>query len=165
MKNLIASHMYNTYLKPGEVIVSRKPMLISTVLGSCVSVTMFSASRGFGAICHAMLPTNLKRESDLRYVDTALKYLYTKAMENGAGNDLVVKLFGGAQVLDIGEQAPDRRTVGDQNVEQAETELAMLGLVVSARDTGGIRGRKLFFCTQSGDVFMRRIRAGKHAIG
>lgn len=162
MKNLIASHSHNIYLKPGEVLVSRTPVLVSTVLGSCVAVTMFSASRGFGAICHAMLPVNTGREADLRYVDTALRHIYAKSLECGAGNDVVVKLFGGAQVLNIGGRSPQKQTVGYQNVVMAETVLASLGLAVTTRDTGGNRGRKLFFCTRSGDVFVRHMRSGMH---
>lgn len=161
MKTLIASHTHNIYLKPGEVLVSLKPVLVSTVLGSCIAVTMYSPSRGFGAICHAMLPENIGRDTDLRYVDTALLHLYARVVEHGALDDLVVKLFGGAQVLNVGDRAPGRHTVGDQNVTQAESVLASLGLALSARDTGGFRGRKLFFCTRSGDVFLRRMRHGK----
>ena len=164
MKNLIASHTHNFYLKPGDVLVTDTPVLVSTVLGSCVAVTMFSASRGLGAICHAMLPANSGREKDLRYVDTALQHIYEKLLEYGAGSDLVIKLFGGAQLLNVGEAAADKQSVGDQNVAQAEAVLASLGLAVSARDTGGFRGRKLFFCTRSGDVYMRRMRARKHSI-
>lgn len=162
MKKLIASHTHCVYLKPGEVLITCKPVLVSTVLGSCVAVTMFSPRSGFGAICHAMLPDNVGRGADLRYVDTALHHLYSCAVENGVGNDLVVKLFGGAQVLDIGERAVGRLTVGDQNVARAEAVLSDLGLVVAVRDTGGLRGRKLFFCTRSGDVYVRRMRHGKY---
>ncbi len=151
--------MRNIYLKPGEVLVTGTPALVSTILGSCVAVTMFSASRGLGAICHAMLPVNCSQETDFRYVDTALRYLHAKMMEHDGGNDLVVKLFGGAQVLDTGEPAPEKQTVGDQNIAQAEAVLASLGLAVSVCDTGGYRGRKLFFCTQNGDVYLRRMRA------
>lgn len=158
MKSLIASHTHNIYLKPGEVLVTLKPVLVSTVLGSCVAVTMFSPSRGFGAICHAMLPENSGQDNDLRYVDTALQHIYHKIVEYGIGRDLVVKLFGGAQVLNFAGRASDRQTVGDQNVAKAEAVLASLGLDVSARDTGGARGRKLFFCTRSGDVYLRRMR-------
>ncbi len=164
MKNLIASHTHNIYLKPGEVLVSRTPVLVSTVLGSCVAVTMFSASRGLGAICHAMLPENGGRETDLRYVDTALQHIYAKLLEYGAGADLVVKLFGGAQVLNVGVMLPQKQTVGCQNVVMAEAVLASLGMAVTTRDTGGNRGRKLFFCTRSGDVFVRHMRSGKHPV-
>ncbi|MBW4056587.1 MAG: chemotaxis protein CheD [Proteobacteria bacterium] len=164
MKNLIASHIHSIYLKPGEVLATRSPMLVSTVLGSCVAVTMFSPSRGFGAICHAMLPANSDQEEDLRYVDTAVKHLYAKAIEQGAGADLVVKLFGGAHVLGVKDNKLAKLTIGEQNVVQAEAVLGSLGLAASARNTGGYRGRKLFFCTRSGDVYMRRMRAGKPAL-
>ncbi|MDD2733522.1 MAG: chemotaxis protein CheD [Desulfuromonadaceae bacterium] len=161
MKTLIASHTQHIYLKPGEVMITRTPMLISTVLGSCVAVTIFSASRGFGAICHAMLPENTGRDNDFRYVDTALRHIHNKILEYGIGSDLVVKLFGGAQVLDVRANDPSRLTIGDQNVSKAEEELKSLGFSVTARDTGGLLGRKLFFCTRSGDVYMRQMRKKK----
>jgi chemotaxis protein CheD len=165
MKNLIALHTHNIYLKPGEVLITRTPVLVSTVLGSCVAVTMFSASRSIGAICHAMLPENTGRANDLRYVDTALRHIYDRLVDNGVGSDLVVKLFGGAQVLDVGEGIPTKLTIGEQNVSKAGEVLESFGLTVSARDTGGLQGRKLFFCTRSGDVYMRRMRKRKQTFG
>ncbi|MEI6207579.1 MAG: chemotaxis protein CheD [Desulfuromonadales bacterium] len=161
MKKLIASHIHNLYLKPGEVLVVHKPALISTVLGSCIAVTMFSPARGIGAICHAMLPDNSGRDQDLRYVDTALRYIFRALAECGAGNNPVVKLFGGAQVLDTGGSESSRRTVGEQNVARALEVLDALGLSVSSSDTGGCAGRKLYFCTRDGDVYVRRMRHNK----
>ncbi len=161
MKDFIKSYTHSFYLKPGEVLVTGRPVLVSTVLGSCVAVTMFSASRCIGAICHAMLPENTGRASDLRYVDAALRHIYDKLVANGVGSDLVVKLFGGAQVLNVGENKSAKLTIGEQNVSKADEVLESFGLTVSARDTGGLQGRKLFFCTRSGDVYMRRMRGRK----
>ena len=161
MKSLIASHAHNVYLKPGEVLVARTPVLVSTVLGSCVAITMFSASGGFAAICHAMLPENIGRDDDLRYVDMALQHIYDKIAGRCFKNDLEVKLFGGAKVLDTGDNISTRLTIGEQNVLKAEAVLTSLGLNIIAHDTGGLQGRKLFFCTRSGDVYIRRMRLGK----
>ena len=160
MKSLIASHTRNIYLKPGEVLVARSPILVSTVLGSCVAVTMFSASSGFSAICHAMLPENIGKINDLRYVDTALQYMYDKIVDYDVRSDLVIKLFGGGNVLAVGDNESMKLTIGEQNVLKAEEVLTSLGLNISARDTGGIRGRKLFFCTRSGDIYVRRMHSG-----
>ena len=165
MKKLIASHSHNIYLKSGEVVVARKPVLVSTILGSCVAVTMYSPVYGVGAICHAMLPGNGDGDDDLRYVDTALLHIYRRIVEYGAGRELVVKLFGGAQVLDAGEDTSSKRTVGEQNVARAKEILASLGLKIAANDTGGLQGRKLFFCTRDGDVFLRRLGRYKSAGG
>ena len=159
MKNLIASHTHNIYLKPGEVVVAREPVLVSTVLGSCVAVTMFSPDCGFGAICHAMLPDSAGRSADLRYVDSALIHIYRKAVECGAAsNNLVVKMFGGAQMLNVGNIEAAGRTVGEQNVSRALEILSSLGLAVASSDTGGLVGRKLYFCTRDGNVYMRKMR-------
>jgi chemotaxis protein CheD len=156
MKKLIALHSRHIYLKPGEIVVAYEPTLVSSVLGSCVAVTMFSPARRIGAICHAMLPHSDGRSDDLRYVDSAVQHIFQKMRACGV-TDLVVKMFGGAQVLDVGSYAPEKRTVGAQNVLQAELALEALGLKVSAQDTGGIHGRKLYFCTREGDVFLHRM--------
>ena len=162
MKNIISTHGHNVYLKPGEVLVSREPLLVSTVLGSCVAITLFSPSHHFGAICHAMLPENAGRDKDLRYVDTALEHIHRKILQYGIDTaDLMIKMFGGAQVLDVVKTDLEYLTIGDQNVKKAEEVLTALGYIVSARDTGGLQGRKLFFCTRSGDVYVRRMRRKK----
>lgn len=156
MKKLIASHTNHIFLKPGEVVVAHEPALVSSVLGSCVAITLFSPSLRIGAICHAMLPDSGGRDDDLRYVDNAVRYIYRKMRERGA-TDLVVKLFGGAQVLDVGSYDSARTTVGEQNVLRSEEMLAALGLVIAARDTGGLQGRKLYFCTRDGAVYLHRM--------
>ncbi|GAB4301814.1 MAG: chemotaxis protein CheD [Desulfuromonadia bacterium] len=160
MKRLIQSHTEHLFLKPGEVVVSRKPMLVSTILGSCVAVTFFSPGLRIGAICHAMLPISRDGREDLRYVDSAISKIHRRMTELGAGKDLLVKLFGGATVLDGGE-AGGRRTIGEQNIAVAEEILQRLGLSIECRDTGGTAGRKLLFCTRTGDVYIRRMRSGR----
>ncbi len=157
MKSLIESHTHNIYLKPGEVVIARQPVLVSTVLGSCVAVTMFSPRQGVGAICHAMLPDSGGIRDDFRYVDSALHHLFKMMVESGASNDLIVKMFGGARVLAMDNYSAEKRTVGEQNVARAKEILCTLGLEISVIDIGGIRGRKLFFCTRAGDVYLRRI--------
>jgi len=158
MKRLIASHKLNYYLKPGEVLVSRNPVLVTTVLGSCVAVTMYSPRQAVGAICHAMLPGNNGGQTqDLLYVDTAVRYIYSKMVKYGAIDDMVVKLFGGAQVLDAANYSSTRLTVGEQNVARAEEAFKALGLTVSKFDIGGVRGRKLFFSIKNGDVYLRKM--------
>lgn len=157
MKGLIAAHKRHVFLKPGEVVVSRRPVLVSTVLGSCVAVTMFSSVSGIGAICHAMLPAIVAgQHHDLRYVDKAIRYIYRKIIEYGAQDDLIIKLFGGAQVLAL-NYAGFRGTIGEQNVARAQEIIALLGLTIDNADTGGLFGRKLFFSTLDGSVYVRRM--------
>jgi len=158
MKRLIAEHHGNAFLKPGEAIVSPNPILVSTVLGSCIAVTMYSPEKCVGAICHAMLPNNLKQNADLLYVDTAVHYLYRRMTEYGCLADLVIKLFGGAQVLAGGHSTATRKSVGEQNVIQAKITLEQLCLSITNTDIGGKLGRKLFFSIKTGDVYLRKLK-------
>ena len=162
MNNIIASHIHNIFLKPGEVVVARKPVLVSTVLGSCIAVTMFEPTCGVGAICHAMLPKNPGKGDILLYVDTALQEMHRKIMKYGSGNNLVVKMFGGAKVLSSTNSLSQILTVGEQNVCCAFKVLESLRLEVVAKDVGGIRGRKLYFSTVNGDVYLKRMRASEY---
>ena len=159
MKNIIASHTCNAFLKPGEVIVSANPILVSTVLGACVAVTMYSNETGVGSICHAMLPNNdLKQADNLLYVDTAIRYLHYKMVEYDSQFDMEVKLFGGAQVLSGDYSSTTKRSVGEQNILQATKTLDQLGLQIAKTDTGGRAGRKLFFSIKNGDVYLRKLK-------
>ena len=160
MKRIIAQHSCSAYLKPGEVIISANPILISTVLGSCVAVTLYAPLKGVGAICHAMLPNIRPAEDNLLYVDRAVRYIYCKMLEYGCESaDLVVKLFGGAQVL-VGTYTRENwASVGEQNIRQARQTLHQLGLVVTKTDIGGNLGRKLFFSIKTGDVYLRKLKS------
>ena len=164
MKTLLDSHSRHIYLMPGEVVVASQPVLVSTILGSCISVTMFSPSLGIGAICHAMHPDRSGRHHDLRYVDTAIHYIYRKACEFGVADDLEIKLFGGSQVLAVDRQHPGNLTMGRKNVARAQEILAQLGLTVAKTDVGGSRGRKLFFSARNGDVFVSLLGDGSLSV-
>ena len=159
MKRIIAQHSCSAYLKPGEVIISANPILVSTVLGSCVAVTLYAPDRGVGSICHAMLPNIRPAEDNLLYVDRAVRYIYCKMLEYGCeSTDLVVKLFGGSQVL-IGTYTRENRpSVGEQNILQARQTLGQLGLNIAKADIGGNLGRKLFFSIKTGDVYLRKLK-------
>lgn len=157
MKKIIAQHSWNAFLKPGEVIISADPVMVSTVLGSCVAVTMYSTRHRCGAICHGMYPHNPNQDNNLLYVDTAVRYIYRKMQENGSREDLVVKLFGGAQVLAESAQLENRKMVGELNVIEARKILSQLGLSVARFDVGGTWGRKVLFSIKTGDVYMRKI--------
>lgn len=144
------------YLKPGELAVAERPALVSTVLGSCVAVTLFSPRLGIGAISHAMLPLAAGR-SDFKYVDSSLLHMLAQFDRlQVSKRELVVKLFGGADMFEPA-QASGGSTVGRQNIQAARVLLRQEGLSVQAEDTGGRQGRKLLFYTHTGEVLLKRL--------
>ncbi len=164
MRDCINGHSSNVYLKPGEVIISKNPILVSTILGSCIAVTMFSPSKKIGAICHAMYPCNPTGPINVQHADSAIFYIYGKMMEYTGKFDLIVKLFGGARVLAGGDYREERKAIGDQNVFQAKKTLQKLGLAIANSDIGGVRGRKLLFSMKTGDVYLRRLKLASNVL-
>lgn len=158
----IAPDLPRWHLAIGECIVTRRHVLINTVLGSCVAATFHHSPSGWAAIYHAMLPDCSGRGSPetqpCKYVTSATRRIMERFYHQGLRpEDIVVKLFGGA--FSLGEKA-SRTTramidVGAQNVTTAEQELEFYGLRIVSRDTHGTQGRKLFFDTTSGDVWLR----------
>jgi chemotaxis protein CheD len=68
-----------------------------------------------------------------------------------------VKLFGGASVLQTAKTGADGLAIGQQNIAAALEALARFGLAPEVQKTGGSKGYKIFFNTDTGEVFVRRI--------
>jgi len=154
-------------IQPGELYLARSPAILRTILGSCVSVTFWSARLGAGALCHGVLPhapkiwpPGFSVSDGHRYVDASIRYLAQKFDSLGARrNELEVKLFGGADVLPHLSEHPGRPTVGALNCRSAIDVLAAEGFTVSASDLGGTRGRRIHFYTATGEVLVYRLEA------
>ena len=132
------------YLQPGESFFALEQTVISTILGSCVSVTFWSESLRVGAMSHSQLPKCPKTPrvvglaSGRRYVDFAIRDLARRFDELGVERSLIqVKLFGGADVLQTKSSSSARATVGSLNCDEA---LAVLQDRSEGRDqTAGTR--------------------------
>lgn len=153
------------HLRIGEGILAVRPALIATVLGSCVSATFFHPASRTGAIFHAMLPT-VEGTSDgastpCKYVDAAIETLLGQFARRGIhSSELVVKLFGGAFTMNAEEKQRLRCIVdvGGRNVEVARRTLLSYGLEPHSEHILGDRGRKLFFHSGTGEVWVRLLR-------
>ncbi|MBF0284932.1 MAG: chemotaxis protein CheD [Magnetococcales bacterium] len=152
------------HLNPGEMHLSPTPSVVTTVLGSCVSVTLFHPKSRIGAICHGMLPhcqcvapecLHGGCRECFRFVDCAILAMLDQWRDLGIRPAaLETKLFGGADMFRVGEGTV---TVGRQNVAMAREILLKTGLKLLSSDTGGDRGRKLLFFTHTGEVFLKRL--------
>jgi len=143
------SEFQRVFLSPGEIAGFAGPALVTTVLGSCVSITLWDKDRRIGGINHFVLP---RGGDSARYGEVAVHELLDLVLSLGAHlRSLEAKVFGGAAVLPVGGEG----SVGTANVAFALGELARRGIPVVGRRTGGHRGRFLVFNTESGDAFVR----------
>ena len=146
------------YLNPGELLVAEDPVMVTTVLGSCVSVTLFNPRLKIGAISHAVLPSGASHQPG-KFVDSSIQYMlgYFKQRKIEP-RELVAKLFGGADMFSRIDPRGKDQTVGAQNIRQALDSLRIAGLHLAASDISGQQGRKLIFYTHTGEVFLKRVK-------
>ena len=158
------------HLKPGEAYITDRPELVITVLGSCLSVTMFNRRRGVAGICHSLLPECSNREScrsacleGYRYVDCSIRQMVKVFDQHGVPrSEIEVKCFGGADMFIRKALKPVLFTVGKQNIIMAEKIIASEGLNLRAKDVGGVQGRKLLFYTHTGEVLLKRLKGSNN---
>ena len=166
------SHLETTcYLKPAEMCFVKKPLLIKTILGSCITVTMFNHRAGAAAACHALLPTcsqespchNAICKQRNKYVDCIIPQMLKQFKKMKIDpSEIEVKLFGGADMFESSGKGSAR--VGSMNVEMARQVLAKYGLRLKSFDVGGTSGRKILFDTKTGEVWMKRLNQGRNQL-
>lgn len=146
----------------GDCAFALKPVLLTTVLGSCVCVTFHHPGRKAGGMFHAMLPDkglrrNTSHSRTCTFADLAVDAMLERFAAAGMpAQELTVKIFGGANTLESSFKPGlrDMLDVGRKNVETALATLAGHGLTPVRQDVLGPQGRKLFFATATGEVWV-----------
>jgi len=153
------------YLKPSEIHITKTPSMVETVLGSCVSITMFDRRSGVSMICHCLLP-KCKNENHcngdcsdgFKYVDCSIRRMIAKyAAYDIKRSNIEVKVFGGADMFKTSAESANSIAIGKQNIETALKIIEAERLNLIASDVGGTRGRKIFFNTYTGEVHLKRL--------
>jgi chemotaxis protein CheD len=143
------------YLHPGAIFASPTPCIVTTVLGTCVSVCLWDKVRRMGGINHFMLPRSTHpSSSSAKFGDIAIPELI-KSMERLNCNraNLVAKVFGGKSQ----DTQLDALNVGARNSDLAEEALDAAGIQIVAHDLAGPFGLKLLFHTWTGEAFVKRL--------
>jgi chemotaxis protein CheD len=146
------------YLHPGELHVAAKGCVITTILGSCVSVCLYEDGGTVGGANHFLLAEQPAAEAQsTRYAPGAIDALVQRVLSLRARRQrLVAKLFGGANVLEAFQDGT--RHIGAANVEAARARLARHNIPIRAEDVGGTRGRKITFSAHDGSAWVRVLR-------
>ena len=145
------------YLMIADGNIFKKPTVVTTVLGSCVSVTFYCRTKKIGAIFHAIMPVMPEQEKNklvknpYKYVDTSIQYIIRSFYSRGIKQDQIeAKVFGGAQAIFKGEIKS-----GPTNIRVAFEMLAAHKIKILASDVGGDKGRNLAFITNTGEVYVK----------
>jgi len=147
-------------IHPGEYYISDVDVVIATVLGSCISVSLWDQKLKQGGINHFMLPGDLDNPDvvlshNAKYGMFAMELLYNELFKkHSRKQDIVAKVFGGASVLRL---ANGSSRIPKANIDFAMAYLETERIPVVANDTGGILPRKIFFFAKTGKVLLKRM--------
>jgi len=144
------------FLYPANLFANHKPHIITTILGSCVSVCLWDPLLRLGGMNHYMLPLwNGEGLASPKYGNIAIQRLIEKMEAMGSVRSrMVAKIFGGAEVIN---SANNQFRIGERNVLMANEMLKDAGILIGGLSTGGNLGRKILYHTDTGEVMQRLI--------
>lgn len=161
--NIYYDRQFNTQaakILPGEYYVTKRDMMIVTVLGSCVSACIRDRETGAGGMNHFMLPhsdadPNNPLSTSTRYGTYAMEMLINHLLKLGARRQfLEAKLFGGGNVM----QGFTVHKVGTRNAEFALSYLETEKISVVSQDLLDIHPRKVYYFPKTGRVLVKKLR-------
>jgi chemotaxis protein CheD len=144
------------YLLVGCIFVAEESTLVTTILGSCVSVCLWDSIKKIGGINHYMLPFwNGEGLASPKYGNIAIMRMIERMMALGSSqNSLKAKIFGGGEVFRVTSAAMH---IGQRNIQLARELLEEVGIPIINSDVGGPTGRKIMYDTGTGDVFVKKL--------
>ena len=146
-------------LLPGEYYITAENMLLTTVLGSCVSACVRDRTAGVGGMNHFMLPdadpSSRETASAMRYGSYAMEVLLNELFKAGARRErLEAKVFGGGAVL----ANMSMLNIGDRNADFVLRYLQMEQVRIAAEDLRGKLPRRINYFPGTGKVTVRKLR-------
>ena len=146
-------------LKPGYIFLSRDPVIISSVVGSCVAVSLWDGKALYGGMAHYLFPAaNDGEAATAKFGNVAVSYLADMFFREGAfRRDLRAQLFGGASV------SKESLAIAEKNIAIARQVLERLNIKIVSEDVGGDMGRKVIYNTFTNEAIVykaNRLRKG-----
>lgn len=154
--------LIDIFLQPGELFVGDASFQIRTILGSCVSITLWHPFERVGGMSHFLLPTRSvavhENVMDGRYGDEALRWMIKDLKAAGINpRQCQAKIFGGGNMFPDQPRA-SAITVGQRNGEAARLLLQNEGIEVVTESLYGVGHRQIIFNVSNGDVWARQVR-------
>jgi chemotaxis receptor (MCP) glutamine deamidase CheD len=151
-----APTLERVHIQSGEIYTANRPVVVMTLLGSCVAACLYDPERGVGGMNHFMLPSGSAREgwSAVCFGTNAMELLINELLGLGARREqLRAHAFGGASVLGPELQAH----VGDENARFIRGFLEREGIPLESARLGGDRPLHVSFEPHTGRVRLRAV--------
>ncbi len=153
------------YLKPGDFCFGDGRLRITTLLGSCISITLWQPLLKHGGMCHYMLPSRTGRHAKLdgKYGTEAMElFMQELKRRRAVPQQYEVKVYGGGNMF--GSMLNSGMDVGRRNIEMAHELLDHYGFNVVHDHVGDFGHRKVQFDVWNGEVRLVHV-SGREANG
>lgn len=153
-------------VQPGEYVVSKGDIVISTLLGSCVAACLFDPVEQVIGMNHFLLAnkryarkkTPVLESKPGRYGMHAMELLVNDMLKVGAKRrNIRAKVFGGSNVLPGVSDDDNFYAVGSVNSRFVLEYLKQEKIPVIAQDLNGEHGRVIYFQSSDYSVLVKRI--------
>lgn len=148
-------------LLPGDYFVGGQDHRVRTLLGSCVSITLWHRPTRTGAMSHYLLTRPNGRCGEVlnaRYGEDALALMLAGLRALGINErECEAKVFGGARMF---PHLKDGGQIGQLNGRNAKALLARHRIGIVSESLYGDGPRQIIFDIRSGDVWNRLVSAG-----
>ncbi len=144
----------NYFLEAGYLFLATKPTVVSTVLGSSVSVCIYDRKRKVGGINHFQFPfTSEKNQATARYGNVSTIALVRMMLNNGSRiKHLEAQILGGAYNREVSP-----KNIGLENIMAARKILTRERIGIASSDVGGEKGRKIVFNTDTSEIAVIKV--------
>ena len=143
-------------INAGESYASKDPVIIHTLLGSCVAVCLYDPISRVGGMNHILMPgrPDIKKFNDsARYGINAMDILITMMMKLGGKRDrLIAKAFGGAHVI---PEISWENGVGQKIAAFVRAYLKNESIRLVSSDLEGFDVRNIYFHADTGQVLLK----------
>lgn len=158
----------NKVLLPGELYFGSDCESVTTLLGSCVAITLWHPQKKLLGVCHYVLPSRARKKGaalNPRYADEAIKLFLTEVKKQGTRlNDYEVSLLGASNMVvhrygecRAFESCSGCISVACRNRSAAYAIVKSFDLNIKNVELGGSEARVIKIFTESGQIVVKHI--------
>lgn len=141
---------------PGEFFVASEDVVLTTLLGSCVSACLWDPAAQVGGMNHFLLPSggDDPLSDSGRYGAFAMEQLINELLKRGAHRgSLEAKVFGGGRVMENFTTID----VGTRNAGFVLTFLRTEGIRITSQDLLDVHPRRVAFFPTTGRALSKKL--------
>ena len=160
---MLVTSVKTTNIGMGELVVSNdsSDVLACIGLGSCIAICVFDPVSRVGGVAHMLLPSSRNPSEAMsapaKYISVGVPNLINRMVKNGAArNNLIVKITGGARMLNIpGDH--NVLDIGQKNIAEVKAAMQRENIPIVGADVGGTVGRSMQLFIETGRIMIRNL--------